>query len=168
MGLEEMYKGSTRKLQMTRRWVLGCRSPGPLRWLLFVAWPRLHRCAALRVQQWRRSWPAHCAAPAPAPLLPNRCSVKCDKCSGSGSKSGKRYTCEVRGCWPACCWPVPLLLRMPAACVACRGGGCTCLLVHNSAAPVPPPRTPAPHPQLTPLLPLARPRRRRATAAAWR
>ena len=23
-------------------------------------------------------------------------SVKCDKCSGSGSKSGKRYTCEVR------------------------------------------------------------------------
>ncbi len=44
VGLEEMYKGSTRKLQMTR-------------------------------------------------------SVKCEKCSGSGSKSGKRYTCEVR-CGP--------------------------------------------------------------------
>jgi hypothetical protein len=42
VGLDEMYKGSVRKLQMTR-------------------------------------------------------SVKCDKCSGSGSKSGKRYTCEVRG-----------------------------------------------------------------------
>lgn len=41
VGLDEMYKGSTRKLQMTR-------------------------------------------------------SVKCEKCSGSGSKSGKRYTCEVR------------------------------------------------------------------------
>lgn len=27
-------------------------------------------------------------------------SVKCDKCSGSGSKSGKRYTCEVRA-WVA-------------------------------------------------------------------
>ena len=41
VSLEEMYKGSVRKLQMTR-------------------------------------------------------SVKCDKCSGSGSKSGKRYTCDVR------------------------------------------------------------------------
>jgi DnaJ family protein A protein 2 len=50
VGLEEMYKGSVRKLQMTR-------------------------------------------------------SVKCNKCSGSGSKSGKRYTCEVRyslaQCWRA-------------------------------------------------------------------
>ena len=42
VGLEEMYKGGVRKLQMTR-------------------------------------------------------SVKCEKCSGSGSKSGKRYTCEVGG-----------------------------------------------------------------------
>lgn len=48
VSLEEMYKGSVRKLQMTR-------------------------------------------------------SVKCDKCSGSGSKSGKRYTCEVRAA--LCCGP---------------------------------------------------------------
>ena len=24
-------------------------------------------------------------------------SIKCDKCGGSGSKSGRKYTCEVRG-----------------------------------------------------------------------
>ena len=55
VGLEELYKGNVRKLQMTR-------------------------------------------------------SIKCDKCAGSGSKSGRKYTCEVRGggrravgCCSSCC-----------------------------------------------------------------
>jgi hypothetical protein len=57
VSLEEMYKGSVRKLQMTR-------------------------------------------------------SVKCDKCSGSGSKSGRRYTCEVR---PLHCPPPSSPCVTPAA-----------------------------------------------------
>ncbi|KAL4424806.1 hypothetical protein ABPG77_000846 [Micractinium sp. CCAP 211/92] len=75
VGLEEMYKGSTRKLQMTR-------------------------------------------------------SVKCEKCSGSGSKSGKRYTCEtchgsgvemkLRALGPG------MVQQIQQRCSRCGGGGYSC------------------------------------------
>ncbi|PSC75824.1 molecular chaperone [Micractinium conductrix] len=75
VGLEEMYKGSVRKLQMTR-------------------------------------------------------SVKCDKCSGSGSKSGKRYTCEtchgsgvemkLRAIGPG------MVQQIQQRCSRCGGGGYSC------------------------------------------
>ncbi|KAI3433861.1 hypothetical protein D9Q98_003664 [Chlorella vulgaris] len=75
VGLEEMYKGSVRKLQMTR-------------------------------------------------------SVKCNKCSGSGSKSGKRYTCEVchgsgvemklRALGPG------MVQQIQQRCSKCGGGGYSC------------------------------------------
>ncbi|KAI7841110.1 hypothetical protein COHA_005335 [Chlorella ohadii] len=75
VSLEEMYKGSVRKLQMTR-------------------------------------------------------SVKCDKCSGSGSKSGKRYTCEtchgsgvemkLRALGPG------MVQQIQQRCSRCGGGGYSC------------------------------------------
>lgn len=75
VGLEEMYKGSVRKLQMTR-------------------------------------------------------SVKCDKCSGSGSKSGKRYTCEtchgsgvemkLRALGPG------MVQQIQQRCSRCGGAGYSC------------------------------------------